>query len=251
MKKNNGNRILVIEDDVHIAEGVKLNLTLQGHDVRIAGDGVSGLEQWKEWQPDIIILDIMLPGIDGLSVLQNIRLEDERIPILILSAKSAPDDRVRGLSYGVDDYLSKPFNLEEFLLRVERLMKRSAWSSDSGELGDVTAPAAFRFGGNSIDFGRGTAIGRGGEIKLTEQELKLLKLFIAHKNRPLSRKKLLEIGWGYTRVMSTRTVDNFMVRLRRYFEEDPKRPQYFKSLRSVGYVFTPPENGEEEGVHHT
>jgi two-component system alkaline phosphatase synthesis response regulator PhoP len=241
---NRSNRILVIEDDTHIAEGVKLNLTLQGHEVRIAADGVSGLEAWKTWHPDLIILDIMLPGIDGLSVLQNIRLEDERIPILILSAKAAPDDKVRGLSYGVDDYLSKPFNLEEFLLRVERLLQRSAWSN-GGENTGASAPRKFRFDGNSIDFSQGTARGRSGEIKLTEQELKLLKLFITHKNKPLSRKKLLEIGWGYTRVMSTRTIDNFMVRLRRYFEEDPKKPRYFKSLRSVGYVFTPPDIDEE------
>jgi len=121
-------RILVIEDERHIAEGLKLNLSLQGYDVIIASDGVAGLKKWKEWMPDLIVLDIMLPGIDGLSVLQNIRLEDERIPILILSAKGEPDDRIKGFSYGVDDYLSKPFNLEEFLLRVERLLTRGSWN---------------------------------------------------------------------------------------------------------------------------
>ncbi len=132
MKYSKKTRVLVIEDDSHIADGLKLNLTLQGYDVMIAPDGISGLQQWKKCQPDLIVLDIMLPGIDGLSVLQNIRLEDERIPILILSAKSAPDDKIKGLHYGVDDYLSKPFNLEEFLLRVERLLTRISWDRKEG-----------------------------------------------------------------------------------------------------------------------
>jgi len=127
LKNNDKKRILVIEDEEHIAEGLKLNLSLQGYDVKIAVDGVSGLRQWKRWMPALIILDIMLPDIDGLSVLQSIRLEDERIPILILSAKGDPDDKIKGFSYGVDDYLSKPFNLEEFLMRVERLLVRASW----------------------------------------------------------------------------------------------------------------------------
>ena len=133
MKHIGKKRILLVEDDRHIAEGLQLNLRLQGYDVMIAPDGVSGIRKWKEWQPDLIVLDIMLPGIDGLSVLQNIRLENERIPILILSAKSASDYKIKGLSYGVDDYISKPFNLEEFLLRIERLLARASWSREMGE----------------------------------------------------------------------------------------------------------------------
>ena len=115
MKQTGQKRILVIEDDRHIAEGLKLNLTLHGYDAAIAGSGTAGLRMWKEWNPDLIVLDIILPGLDGLSVLRHIRLEDEKIPVLILSAKGAPDDRIRGFSCGVDDYLAKPFNLEEFL----------------------------------------------------------------------------------------------------------------------------------------
>jgi two-component system alkaline phosphatase synthesis response regulator PhoP len=229
-------RILIIEDDDHIAEGLKLNLTLQGYDVVLAPDGIQGLEQWKHGRPDLIVLDIMLPGIDGLSVLRSIRLEDERLPILVLSAKSASDDRIRGLSYGVDDYLCKPFNLEEFLLRIERLLKRAGWSKHGGMV-THSELAQFDFGGNHIDFITKSARCRQGRITLTDQETKLLKLFITNRGVPLSRAKLLEIGWGYTRKISTRTVDNFIVRLRRYFEEDPKNPNYFKSLRSVGYIF--------------
>ena len=240
MEDSGKRRILIIEDDSHIAEGLKLNLSLQGYDVDIAPDGVTGLQKWKTGQPHLIVLDIMLPGIDGLSVLQSIRLADERLPILILSAKGSSEDRVKGLTYGVDDYLAKPFNLEEFLLRVERLLARVSWTGGTDALqptGSHALPPFYVFGGNRIDFGAATATGRTGKISLTEQEVKLLKLFIANRGKPLSRKQLLEIGWGYTGIVTTRTVDNFIVRLRKYFEDDPQHPVYFRSLRSVGYIF--------------
>jgi DNA-binding response OmpR family regulator len=231
-------RILVIEDENHIAEGLKLNLSLQGYEVNIASSGVSGIQMWKEWSPHLIVLDIMLPGIDGLSVLRSIRLEDEQIPILILSAKSASEDKVKGLTYGVDDYLSKPFNLEEFLLRVERLLTRVSWNKRDSLLSKASSTSGtYSFGVNQIDFDRSIAYCIKGEVSLTDQEVKLLKLFVKNRGKPLSRNKLLEIGWGYTGKTTTRTVDNFMVRLRKYFEDNPKKPIYFKSLRSVGYVF--------------
>jgi two-component system alkaline phosphatase synthesis response regulator PhoP len=239
--KNAGKKsILIIEDDLHIAEGMRLNLSLQGHAVVVAPDGISGLRRWKETQPDLIVLDIMLPHIDGISVLRSIRLEDERLPILIVSAKGDPDDRVRGLSYGVDDYLAKPFSLEEFLLRVERLLKKVSWYRDESdrERAILDAPAGtYAFGGNVIDFTTNTARCKEGMVTLTEQEVKLLKLFIANRGKPLSRKSILEIGWGYPKGTTTRTVDNFIVRFRRYFEENPQMPAYFKSIRSVGYLF--------------
>jgi len=229
-------RILIIEDDPHIAEGLRLNLTLQDYEVAIAGDGVTGLRLWKEWRPHLIVLDIMLPDMNGFHVLQSIRLEDDRLPILILSAKAAPDDKITGLSYGVDDYLSKPFNLEEFLLRIKRLLTRASW-----QIGNEDQPreigSTYEFGNNRIDFANATADCRKGRIQLTEQEVKLLKLFIANKGRILSRRKILEIGWGYSRDTTTRTIDNFVVRFRKYFEDNPKKPVYFKSHRSVGYIF--------------
>ncbi len=238
MHGNPVKRILIVEDDAHIAEGLKLNLRLQGYDVMCAADGSAGLQQWKKFQPHLVVLDIMLPGIDGLTVLQAIRLEDERLPILILSAKSASDDIVKGLSYGVDDYMPKPFNLEEFLLRVERLLKRADWNSGS-HAGGETPLKRFAFGENRIDFETGTADCRQGHVVLTEQELRLLRLFVANQGKPLSRARLLEVGWGYSRRITSRTVDNFIVRLRRYFEDDPRRPVFFRSIRSVGYVFDP------------
>ena len=229
--------ILIVEDDQHIAEGLRLNLSLQGYEVIVATDGVSGLGEWKAHRPDLLVLDIMLPGIDGLSILQSVRLEDERMPVLILSAKGDPSDRIKGLSLGGDDYLPKPFNLEELLLRVERLLKRGEWNQENGGPAPSPVVDTYRFGDNRIDFTTNTAHCRVGEIVLTEQEAKVLKLFIAHRGKPLSRNMLLQIGWGYSHKTSTRTVDNFIVRFRKYFEADPKKPVYFKSLRSIGYLF--------------
>jgi two-component system, OmpR family, alkaline phosphatase synthesis response regulator PhoP len=240
-QKTLAKQILIIEDDLHIAEGLQLNLKLNGYRVSVAPDGPSGLQQWKSLQPDLVVLDIMLPGIDGFSVLRNIRLEDERIPILILSAKGDMENKIQGLTYGVDDYLSKPFNLDEFLLRVERLLLRGDWSRGHGPA-SVVVPETYVFAGNRINFATATASGAGGNlIHLTEQEVKLLKLFVANQGKPLSRSKLLEIGWSYTGRVTSRTVDNFIVRMRKYFEENPKKPVHFKSLRSVGYIFEPGE----------
>ncbi|MBU1170214.1 MAG: response regulator transcription factor [Proteobacteria bacterium] len=233
-------RILIVEDEEHIADGLKLNLTLQGYDTLVATDGVEALDLWKEWRPDLIVLDIMLPRIDGLSVLRNIRLEDQKIPILILSARGTQADRIEGLRHGVDDYLAKPFDLEEFLLRIERLLTRiSMYESHDLSGSERLGPIAriYRFGNNEIDFLESTARCKYGQISLTEQEIKLLKLFVSNRGKALSRQKLLEIGWGYTKNMTTRTVDNFLVRFRKYFENDPKNPEYFKSRRSVGYIF--------------
>lgn len=235
MKESGKKRILVVEDDRHIAEGLRLNLSLKGYDPQIALDGIAALRLWKEWKPDLIVLDIMLPHIDGLTVLRNIRLEDDRLPILILSARGEPEQRVEGLSLGGDDYLAKPFNLDEFLLRVERLLARAA----GGGAGTMTAATggAYLFGSNVIDFEGLRATCREGQISLTEQEVKLLKLFIANRGKPLSRGEILEMGWGYRGNTPTRTVDNFVMRFRKYFEDDPHEPVFFKSLRSVGYIF--------------
>ena len=232
-------RILLIEDDAHIAEGIALNLTLEEYEVKVAGNGIQGLAAWKDWCPHLIVLDLMLPGMDGMEVLKNIRLEDERLPILILSAKGDSSDKIGGFVDGVDDYMTKPFILEEFLLRIKRLLIRDQWQQEQGAslVGHSTGQKPYSFGANTIDFSTGLAQCRSGTIQLTEQEIKLLKLFIVNKGKPLSRSKLLEIGWGYSKGTSTRTVDNYIVRFRRYFEEDARNPNYFKSRRSLGYIF--------------
>jgi DNA-binding response OmpR family regulator len=243
MKQTETSRILIIEDDAHIAEGLKLNLALQGYEAAIAGSGTAGLRLWKEYNPHMIVLDIMLPGLDGFAVLRHIRLEDEKLPVLILSAKGEPDDRIKGFSCGVDDYLAKPFRLEEFLLRIERLLTRASWNRDRLTMVDQGEPGEmqrYTFGGNTIDFTTSMAVCRLGTIQLTEQEVRLLRVFIANRGKPLSRRILLEVGWGYSGVSTTRTVDNFIVRLRKYFEDNPQQPLYFRSLRSVGYRFDHP-----------
>lgn len=240
MELMTGKRILIIEDDAHIAEGLMLNLGLQGYEVKTVANGIEGLQQWQEYRPHLIVLDLMLPGVDGMHILKNIRLEDERLPILILSAKAENADKIKGFRYGVDDYLAKPFNLEEFLLRIKRLLTRDAWQHEQEKINEGRPPgpgAVYTFGGNRIDFVNAMAWGRGNEIKLTGQELKLLKLFVTNRGKPLSRRRLMEIGWGYAPETTTRTVDNFIVRFRKYFEENPKKPVYFKSLRAIGYVF--------------
>ncbi|MBU3917718.1 response regulator transcription factor, partial [bacterium] len=156
------------------------------------------------------------------------------------SAKGDPKDKVECFHFGVDDYLQKPFDLDEFLLRVDRLLTRVSWGQEqSGQVGLDSSRSIqeYRFGQNRIDFTTAIAYCKNENINLTEQEIKLLKLFIANKGKPLSRSKLLEIGWGYTRRTETRTVDNFIVRFRKYFEDDPKKPKFFKSMRAVGYIF--------------
>lgn len=233
-------KILIIEDDRHIAEGLQLNLSLKGYDVDIAENGVLALEKWRAWTPDLIILDIMLPGVDGLAVLKEIRAADEKLPVLILSARSAAEDRVKGLACGVDDYMVKPFVLEELLLRVSRLLVRTAWNAaDHGRSEDsaVMQDGILTFGRNRVDLETGEADCAAGVVRLTDQELKLLKVFAENPGKPLPRKLLLEAGWGYSRFTASRTVDNFIVRLRKYFEDDPKSPCYFISIRSKGYLF--------------
>jgi len=245
-------RVLIIEDEAHIADGIRLNLSLQGYEAKVCADGIDGLGQWRSWKPDLIILDIMLPMIDGFSILKTIREEDEKIPILILSARGDTKDKVKGLRYGVDDYLSKPFDLEEFLLRVEGLLRKKNWyDSEKKEKASRTKifdGNQYAFGGNRIDFITFKACCAAGDIILTEQEAVLLKLFIANAGKPLSREMLLNSGWGYAKDTTTRTVDNFIVRFRKYFEKNPKKPVYFISRRSVGYVFDP-ENSSGSAGH--
>ena len=242
MEKTQKKNILVIEDEPHIAEALRLNLCLQGYEVSIASDGNEGLKLWRSLKPDMIILDIMMPVIDGFSVLQTIREEDERLAIIILSARGDSKDKIKGLRNGVDDYIAKPFDLEEFLLRVDRLIQKKDWYSDdknSFSSSELFSKRFYNFGENYIDFATFKARCQAGEIILTEQESILLKFFIANAHKPLSREILLDSAWGYSKDTSTRTVDNFIVRFRKYFEKNPKEPVHFISRRSFGYVFVP------------
>lgn len=224
-------RILLVEDEKHLAETIKLNLEIEDYHPIIAYDGLSAITKFKEQRFDLVILDIMIPNIDGLAVCENIRLHDSQVPIMFLSAKNSAEDRITGLKKGGDDYLSKPFNLEELMLRVSKLLERN----ESGA--KKASSASHSFGDNYVNFISYEADGVKGKFSLTKKEALLLKLLIENKNEVVSREKILQTVWGYSVYPSTRTIDNFILAFRKYFEPDPKNPIYFKSLRGVGYKF--------------
>ncbi|KAA3600385.1 MAG: DNA-binding response regulator [Calditrichaeota bacterium] len=225
-------RILLVEDEEHLQEAIALNLKMEGFTVTAVSDGVDALKAFKEERFNLIILDIMLPEIDGLQVCETIRLENTEVPILFLTAKNTSEDIVIGLKKGADDYLTKPFNLDEFLLRVKILLKRSVPFSQPKEDLDI-----FTFGKNKVNFKTFEASKGENTFFLTKKEVMLLKLLIERESQVVSRDLILEEVWGYDVYPSTRTVDNFILALRKYFEEDPRKPVYFHTIRSVGYKF--------------
>ncbi len=226
--------ILLVEDEENLHEALKLNLELEGYEVTSAYDGVKALKAFQSEYFDLIILDVMLPEMDGISVTETIRLSNTEVPILILSAKNSSVDRVTGLRKGADDYLTKPFNLEELLLRVQKLIDKNKKLQDKETVSD-----SYSFGKNSIDFKAQIAINKKGEkINLSKKEVMLLKLLIENKNDVVTREKILQAVWGYNVYPTTRTIDNFILNFRKYFETDSRNPKYFHSIRSVGYKFS-------------
>jgi len=226
--------ILLVEDEENLQEALKLNLELEGYEITSAYDGAQALEAVQKEYFNLIILDVMLPELDGIQVCETVRLSNPDIPILILSARNSSSDRILGLKKGADDYLTKPFNLEELLLRVNKLIQKSERISSRQPLADV-----YSFGKNSIDFKASEATGKDGDkITLTRKEILLLKLLIENKNEVVTREKILQAVWGYNVYPTTRTIDNFILNFRKYFEEDSRNPRYFHSVRGVGYKFT-------------
>lgn len=224
-------RILIVEDEDHIRENLKLNLEMEHYEVIAVADGAKAIKAFKEQRFDLVILDVMLPEMDGFDVCEQIRLDDLETPILFLTAKDASIDKIKGLKTGGDDYMTKPFNLEELLLRILNLLKRSSKNPAEDKF------HAYEFGGNTINFITYEAKGINGDVKLTNKELKLLKLLIDRKNEVVSRNLILQTVWGYDVYPSTRTIDNFILAFRKYFEKDPKSPTYFHAIRGVGYKF--------------
>jgi two-component system alkaline phosphatase synthesis response regulator PhoP len=226
--------ILLVEDEENLQEALKLNLELEGYEITSAYDGKEALEAVKNEHFDLMILDVMLPELDGISVIERIRLQSNDIPILILSAKNSSADRVLGLKKGADDYLTKPFNLEELLLRVNKLVEKSKRITARTPLAQV-----YTFGKNQVEFNALQCITKDGQkITLTKKEIMLLKLLIENKNEVVTREKILQAVWGYNVYPTTRTIDNFILNFRKYFEEDSRNPKYFHSVRGVGYKFT-------------
>ena len=227
-------RILLVEDEASLYEALKLNLEMEGYSVTLAIDGEEALEKFKEGHYHLIILDVMIPKIDGYVVCETIRLENAKVPILFLSAKNSPEDKINGLKTGADDYMAKPFNLEEFLLRVSLLVKRGRALIENEEL-DI---ASFTFGENKIDFLSFEITTYDGEVKsLSKREMKLLKLLIEKKGKVVSREEILQKIWGYDVYPSTRTIDNYILAYRKYFERNQRKPIHFFSVRGVGYKF--------------
>jgi len=232
-----GSRILVVEDEETLAVGLEFNLSEEGYEVMVACDGKEALKFFDKYRFDLVILDIMLPLYDGFEVARKIREKSLQIPIMILTALSAADDRVQGLEIGADDYITKPFHLKELLLRVKRMLRRKKWYRTV-----ITERPYYQFGDNKINFEDLSCQSGEHRFQLTQLEALVLRYLIDHKGKIVSRQELLKQVWEMNNAIETRTVDNFIARLRKYFEPDPTHPIYIKSVRGAGYVFINPED---------
>lgn len=239
-------RILVVEDEAHLAQGLLFNLQAEGYEVEVRGDGESALEALLAGPPfDAVVLDVMLPGKNGFEVVAELRQRANYVPILILTARGRPEDVLEGFAAGADDYLPKPFDLSILLARLNGLLRRMAWqhhgapAAAAHEAPSPTELETFEFAGRSIDFAALELTSLGRTIHLTLMEADLLRYLVRNQNRIVSRKELLEQVWRVHEDTDTRAIDNFMVRLRRYIEDEPSRPVYLQTVRGVGYRFLP------------
>ncbi|MBP8823628.1 MAG: response regulator transcription factor [Flavobacteriales bacterium] len=231
MKEADKKRLLLVEDEESLRAALRMNFELEGYDVTTAVRGGEALERIRGARFDGIVLDVMLPDVDGFTICETIRLEGVQTPVLFLTARTNAADRVRGLRTG-DDFLAKPFDLQELLLRVEKLVARA------GEGTSTPMPAHYTFGANTVDFGTYEITGqRGLNKRLTQRELLLLRLLIDRAGEVVSREEILQKVWGYDVFPTTRTIDNFIVAFRKYFEANPHEPRHFISIRGVGYTF--------------
>lgn len=229
---SNKEKILIVEDEESLSIGLEFNLQQEGYEVRIAKDGREALKYFEADEFDLIILDIMLPYLNGFEIAEWIRKRNAQIPILMLTAKTKFQDKIKGLETGADDYLTKPFHLEELLLRVKGMLKRKSWyKTVSGE------KPIYSFGSNEVNFQTLSCKNENENFNLTMNEAMVLKYLIDNKGRVISRKELLENVWHVNPDIETRTVDIFISRLRKYFEHDPSNPVFIKSIRSAGYIF--------------
>ncbi len=226
--------ILLVEDEEHLLKTIQLNLELEGYVVTTAAAGIEALKEFRETTFNLIILDVMLPEMNGYDVCKAIREENTKTPILFLTAKGSSEDKVQGLKLGADDYLTKPFNLEELLLRLQILMKRGVDLEQRSTLNDVAS-----FGNNHVNFTTYEIVGTNKiATEITKKEIALLKLLIARTGEVVSREEILDTVWGTDVYPSSRTIDNYILAFRKYFEENPKEPKHFHSIRGVGYKFT-------------
>ena len=234
-------RILVVDDEAHLADGIRENLVAEGYDTVVAYDGSAGFECARTRRFDLAIVDVMMPKMDGLDLCASMRRDGIQTPVLFLTVKGAPEDRIRGFEAGGDDYLTKPFHLQELLLRVAAILRRNRWYDEASD--------AIEFGGNRIDFKTYKATAWDGtEHNLTHKEAMIVQALAERQAEIVTREEILDRVWGYEVFPSTRTIDNFIVRVRKRFERDPEEPAHFHTVRGVGYRFTiEPEEGANDG----
>lgn len=222
-------RVLVVEDEKHLAHGLKINLELEGYEPLLAASAEEGLQFWERGGVDLILLDIMLPGMDGFAMCRHIRQKGDRLPILFLTARDAEDDRVRGLEEGGDDYIAKPFHLPELLARIKGIFRREEWMHEKG------VPDVLEWDGIRVDLERREVVTPRGESSLKQKEALILRLLAEQDGQPLARDVILDRIWGYDAYPSARTVDNFILSLRKILEEDPGNPRYILTVHGKGY----------------
>ncbi|HPF71191.1 MAG TPA: response regulator transcription factor [Candidatus Krumholzibacteria bacterium] len=237
-------RILVVEDDAHLADGLRINLELEGYDPVLAGSGEAGLDLWRRGGVELVLLDVMLPGMDGFEVCRLIRREGDRVPILFLTARGGNKDRIRGLDEGGDDYITKPFELQELLARIKSIFRRQDWFR--GE----EAPDMLRIGRAEVNLRAYQATTPEGTVDLKEKEAMILRLLREHAGEPVDRETILDRVWGFGAYPTTRTVDNFILALRKLVEEDPRTPRHILTVHGVGYrlVIEPRDGAERTGA---
>jgi two-component system OmpR family response regulator len=238
--------ILVVEDEQHLAFGIKFNLEAEGHTVTVVGDGQTALARVDANSPpvDLVLLDLMLPGMSGYAVCESIRAAGNSLPVVMLTARTLVEDRIRGFDAGTDVYLQKPFDLEELLSVVRNLLARRGRDERTTGNGDKGPDTIYRFGSAEVNFETWEATARGTPVRLTNLEMKLLRYLVEHEGKVVSREELLKNVWGLTRAPATRTVDTFMLALRKYFEDDPSKPVHLLSVRGTGYRFVRTPGGD-------
>jgi len=241
--------ILVVEDEAHLAEGLRFNLEAEGYEVNVVDTGEAALELFEEGGPrfDVVVLDVMLPGKDGFTVISELRQSGQFVPTLMLTARGHPEDVLKGFTAGADDYLTKPFDLSILIARIKGLLRRREWLVGSIASAPVAPEPAetYTFAQKTIDFTALELRVRSEVFPLTLMELNVLRYLIEHEGKPVSRKRMLDDVWGLHEDTDTRAIDNFIVRLRRYIEDDPTHPRHLLTVRGVGYRFI----AEPEDVH--
>jgi DNA-binding response OmpR family regulator len=234
-------RILIVEDEAHLAQGLLFNLRAEGYEVVLAADGEQALILLEREHFDAVLLDVMLPGKSGFDVAAELRQLQNYVPLLMLTARGRPEDILQGFAAGADDYLPKPFDLTILLARLNSLLRRMKWRTSSDRsMSTADNPPYFEFAGRKIDFENLRLETQGKEIHLTLMEADLLRYLVRNQGRSISRKELLEQVWRLREDTDTRAIDNFIVRLRRYIEDEPSEPRYLRTVRGIGYSFLPP-----------